>query len=314
MDRTELLRVFCAAADSANFRSAAARLGRAPQDVTRAVKELEEQFGEVLFHRSTRKVQITAFGEHLAAQAREALSSVDRLFQAEAASTEFDLHGRVRITAPGAIGRRFLLRGLTRLAVSHPQLALEIRLTERLADVVDEQIDVGVRVGFMRDQRFVARPVAKIGFHVVATPRLLRRVGTPQLVSDLRHLPVTSLTDINSGRAWPWHFKGGQQFAPTAAVFVTDDPETECEAVLAGVAFGQLPWYLAMPHIHAGRLVPVLVEVAPDPWDLYVYRPQRAPVPSRVRLVYDELVDLLADHAKFPIELPASEGGEVGGH
>lgn len=302
MDKTEALRVFCAAAESLNFRAAAVRLGRSPQDVTRAVKELEESFGEVLFHRSTRKVHITDFGEQLAIRAREALDSIDALFQTRVAHGDTDLCGRVRITAPGAIGRRFLLPVLNRIAVAHPEMTLEIRLGERLADVVEEQIDVGVRVGFMRDQRFVARPVAKIGFHVVATSKLVRRVGKPATLADLKQLPVTTLVDVNSGRAWPWHFRNGQQFAPGDAAFVSDDPESECEAVLAGLGFGQIPTYLALPHLRAERLISVLEDLAPDPWDLYVYRPQRAPVPARVRLIYDGLVDVLSNPATFPVE------------
>lgn len=181
-------------------------------------------------------------------------------------------------------------------------MTLEIRLGERLADVVEEQIDVGVRMGFMRDQRFVARPVAKLGFHVVAASALVHRVGAPASVPDLRHLPVTALEDVNSGRAWAWYFRGGEQFAPTDAAFVTDDPESECDVVLAGVGFGQIPGFLAIPHIRAGRLVSVLDDVAPDPWGIYVYRPQRAPVLSRVRLIYDCLVDVLSDPAIFSVD------------
>jgi DNA-binding transcriptional LysR family regulator len=111
---------------------------------------------------------------------------------------------------------------------------------------------------------------------------------------------MTALIDANSGRPWPWYFRGGQQFAPTDAVFVTDDPESECDAVVAGLGFGQLPGYLAIPHIRAGRLRPVFEDAAPDPWDLYVYRPQRAPVPPRVRLIYDGLIEMLSDRATFP--------------
>lgn len=104
------------------------------------------------------------------------------------------------------------------------------------------------------------------------------RLGAPAKPADLKQMPVTALVDVNAGRAWPWHFGGGQQFAPTEAAFVTDDAESECDAVLAGLGFGQLPCFLAIPHIRAGRLVSVLDEAAPDPWDIYVYRPQRAPI------------------------------------
>jgi DNA-binding transcriptional LysR family regulator len=119
----------------------------------------------------------------------------------------------------------------------------------------------------------------------------------------LQRLPLTSLIDVNSGRPWPWYFRGGQQFIATDSVFVTDDPESECEAVLAGLGFGQLPGYLAIPHLRSGRLRPVLVDAAPDPWTIYVYRPQRTPVPSRVRLMYEALIELLRDPAAFPAEV-----------
>lgn len=301
MDQLELLRVFCAAAESDSFRAAAVRLGTSPQGITRAVKELEQRFGELLFHRSTRRVHITAFGEQTAKRARETLDAVDELFRPSAVRGISGFQGTVRITAPGAVGRRFLVRSLTRLNLA--QIALDIRLSERLADVVAEKVDVGVRVGFMRDQRFVARAAAKIPFFVVATRRLVRRFGAPTRVRDLENIPVTALIDSNTGRAWPWYFQDNQQFNPSRLAFVTDDPESECEAVLAGVGFGQIPGYLAIPHIRRGTLIAVLEEVAPPPWDLYVFRPQRTPVPARVRFIYDALLETLADPRIFPTVL-----------
>ncbi|MBL8484869.1 MAG: hypothetical protein JNJ60_21920 [Rhodocyclaceae bacterium] len=90
---------------------------------------------------------------------------------------------------------------------------------------------------------------------------------------------------------------------PDAPAFVPDDPESECEAVLAGIGFGQIPADLALPHLRQERLESVLEHLSPDPWELYVYRPQRAPGPVRVRLVHDTLVEVLANPARFPAEL-----------
>jgi len=81
---------------------------------------------------------------------------------------------------------------------------------------------------------------------------------------------------------------------------VTDDPEAECDAVLSGVAFGQLPDYLAQQHAQAKRLVRVLEDDASAPWDVYVYRPQRGPVPKRVRLVFDAIADALKQDGTIP--------------
>jgi DNA-binding transcriptional LysR family regulator len=300
MDRIELLRTFCAAAEATSFRAAAKRLGMSPQGITRAVKELEDTFGETLFHRNTRRVEITAFGDQMAKRAREALGSVDKLFLSGAQRSASALSGPVRVTAPGAVGRRFLLRALATVHQSHPQIALDIRLSEQLADVVGEKVDVGVRVGFVRSPGFVARAAGKVPFFIVASPRLLRRIGRPTQVKDFESLPVTALIDANTGRIWPWFFEGHQQFTPTAPAFVTDDPESECEAVMAGIGFGQIPGYLAIPHIRRGKLVPVLEGAAPPPWEIYVFRPQRAPVPARVRLIYDALLNALANPEIFP--------------
>jgi DNA-binding transcriptional LysR family regulator len=95
-------------------------------------------------------------------------------------------------------------------------------------------------------------------------------------------------------------FAEGQQIQPANAAFCTDDQENEVEAVLAGIGFGQLPIYLAEPYLRAGRLVPVLQDQAPPPWEMFIYRPQQGPVPPRVRLVHDLLVQHLSDPAFVP--------------
>lgn len=292
-NRLDALRVFCAAADATNFREAAVRLSVSPQVVTRAVRELEEELGEPLFHRSTRGVQLTDFGRQLAARAREALVGVDALFHRKDRRTASQHTGTVRVTAPNVFGRRLIPQALAPMLAAHPGLVLDLRLSEEHADVVDQQIDIGVRAGPVRDARFVARTVGKMPLHVVGAPSLVARVGAPGSLDDLTRLPLTALMDRGSGRPWPWFFGRGRQFAVNAPAFVTDDVDAECAAVLAGVGFGQLVAPLAEPLLRSGELVAVLEAEAPEPWPIHVYRSQRAPVPARVRLVYDELVRAL---------------------
>ena len=106
-------------------------------------------------------------------------------------------------------------------------------------------------------------------------------------------MPLTALIDRMSGRPWPMIFSKGRQLAVTSPAFVTDDFDAEGAAVLAGLGFAQLIGSLAEPGLASGALVPVLEADAPEPWPIYVYRAQRAPVPARVRLVYDELIRVL---------------------
>jgi len=292
-NRLDALRVFCAAADAANFRDAAVRLSVSPQVVTRAVRELEEELGEPLFHRSTRGVQLTDFGRQLAGRAREALGGVDSLFHRTDRRSPSQHTGTVRVTAPNVFGRRLIPQALAPMLADHPGLVLDLRLSEEHADVVDQQIDIGVRAGPVRDARFVARTVGKMALHVVAAPSLIARVGAPKSLAELAKMPQTALMDRGSGRPWPWFFGKGQQMAPQAPAFVTDDVDAECAAVVAGLGFGQLVGPLAEPLLRSGDLVAVLQAEAPEPWPIHVYRSQRSPVPARVRLVYDALVRAL---------------------
>ncbi len=177
----------------------------------------------------------------------------------------------------------------------HPGLVADLRLSDTPSAVVDEQIDVGVRIGFIGDNRFVARALGPLPLWVVASPTLLERVGEPKTLDALHALPLTALINRTDGRAWPWTFRNDSQIQHRNATFVTDDPETEVQAACAGLGFTQISEYMLRPHVERGELVRVLRRFEPAPWTLYVYRPQRGPVPQRVRVVFDALMVGLQD-------------------
>jgi DNA-binding transcriptional LysR family regulator len=292
LNRLEILKIFAAASASPTFREAARRLGVSPQVVTRAVRELEQSLGETLFHRSTRRIQITAFGQSFAHKAQAALGAVDGLFDPIAVGSD-EATGTVRITAPSGLGRHYVQPQLNDLMTRHPGLVLDLRLSDTPSAVVDEQIDIGVRAGIIGDNRFVARVIGPLPIWVVGSPALIERMGEPRNLKELETLPVTSLIDRTNGRPWPWLFRGEKHYLPASPAFVTDDTEVEIEAACAGIGFSQCTEYLVRPHIESGRLVRILRRLDPEPWKLHVYRPQQGPVPKRIRLVFDELVKKL---------------------
>ena len=207
LNRLEMLRLFCAAADAASFKEAAQRLGASPQAITRAVQELEVQVGEVLFHRNTRGNQITEFGEQLAREARASLSRIDSLFQRPSAQARDGMTGVLRIAAPISLGRMFIAPLLRDIGRQHPGIRFDLRLSDQIADVVDEKIDIGVRLGFLRDSRYIAKSVTKLNFHIVGAPELIAARGTPADLEQLAALPTTALIDRGTGRPgrgnWP---------------------------------------------------------------------------------------------------------------
>ena len=295
LNRLEMLRIFCAAADTGSFKDAAVRLGISPQAVTRAIQELERLQGEMLFHRNTRQVRITSFGEALAERARASLRELDGLFEEHSPGPADEMSGLVRLAAPSALGRNRLLPVVEKLAREHPGLRFDLRLTDQRADVVGEKIDIGIRVGALRDNRFVVRRLGKTRFHVVATPRFLRQHGRPSTIQELQALPCTGMLDRGTGRLWPWMFSGERQMNAEQARFQCDDSEAEYRLVRDGVAIGQIAGFLCEEDIAAARLVALMADHEPEPWDMYLYRPQRGPVPPRLRLVFDRLVQELSD-------------------
>jgi DNA-binding transcriptional LysR family regulator len=292
-NRLEMLRIYCAAVEAGSFKEAATRLGTSPQAVTRAVQEAEALVGEILFHRNTRRVRATEAGEAFAHRARDLVQQMDELLRPKDSEIDAEIAGPVRLTAPKSIGERFLMPALARLAEKHPRIMLDLRLSDAISDPIAEQIDIGVRIGFMRDSRFVVRPASRVGFSVIASPKLIARVGEPTNLAALALLPTTGFIDRNTGRLWPWQFGNGHQFTPANLAFQTDDGDCECRAVVAGLGFGQIVSYLAQPLLRAGKVISVLDGYAPEAWPVYVYRPQRGPVPARIRLVFDAMLAAL---------------------
>lgn len=292
-NKLEMLRIFCVAAESRNFKEAATLLGISPQAVTRAVKELEEQRGEILFYRSTRQMKITADGERLAKQARYAVDELDSLLTKNQKEKPDDMRGAVRLTVSSVLGRKLVVPALAEFAKQYPDIVVDCVLTDYHSDVIDERIDIGIRFGFLPDNRYVARELAKVNFYPVGTPELIEQVGMPQSIAELDDYPLTALFDHKTGRYWPWAFTESRSFTPARPRFIADDLEAEFQAILAGVGFGHMPGFLVLPWLKSGKLIQILADETSPVWRLYLYRPQRGPTPLRIRTLFDYLVNVL---------------------
>ena len=289
----ELIRIFCAAAEASSFREAAAYLGKSPQAVTRAIKELEAIRGEILFYRSTRNIRITSSGEELAAKAREMINKIDELVSHTSTSNTDEIEANVSLTLPVSLGRHIIMPVINAFQQNYPSISITCTLTDSHSDVIDEKIDIGLRTGFLRDNRYVARKIREVNFFVLGTPELIHSTGIPESLEQLARMPVLALLDHKTGRFWPWLFDDARTFTPSSPRFITDDLDAYTDSMLNGTGYGQLADYLALPLMKKGLLIPVLEQLRPTSWSLYIYRPQRGPVPRRVRLLFDYLTEHL---------------------
>lgn len=299
LNRLEMMRIFSVVAESNSFKESATRLGISPQKITRIIQELERITGEGLFHRNTRSIQITEFGQSFHEKVKILLAQADDLFIDKGPKVS-DLAGTVRIAVSKSFGRKYLIQILKPFFKQYPEIILDIKASDSISDVVEEKIDVGIRVGVLKDSTLIARAVGKVDFIIVGAPSLIKKVGKPKSIIDLHRLPTTHLMNMSTGRPWQWNLNG-EDFLPARPAFLSNDPEIELEAILNGVGFAQVGGPLVREYLKNGKLVEVMQDHSTDSWNLYVYRPQRTPVPKRIRLVYDHLIETLSENKVFPM-------------
>lgn len=296
MNRLESLKIFVSVAETLHFKETANRLAVSPQVITRIIGELEKELGETLFQRSTRQVKLSEFGKEFLPKAMALLADADALFNASKnAASETRIAGVVRIAVPDMPLMQNVLADVWAKAAAYPDLLIDWQVDLGLQDVVDKQIDAGIRFGTPEDSRLIVKKVGTAEDCIVAAPNLLERVGKPRDWQDLqRHYPLAALLNPNTGRPWAWYLSHQYQFVPTNPKFISNAMGNELITALHGQAFACLPRLMCRPYLQSGELVELFPEMERKQWIAYVYRPSRNVVHPRVKLVFDWLAESLA--------------------
>lgn len=282
---------FVTTAQLGSFTAAAERLGLTKSAVGKSVGRLEARLGLKLLHRSTRRLSLTPDGETFLARCQQA---IDILAQAEAELTSHVVEpsGRLRVDLPSAFGRQRILPVLLSIVSQYPALTLTVTFSERFVDLIEEGIDLVVRIGELADSSgLVARRLTTQKLVVCAAPDYLQRHGEPSIPDDIsehhcvigfrRHQPIYWLFKESSGQT--------VRLAPPAT-FEFADGDAMLAATLAGCGLSQLPRWLVREYLQRGELVEVLTENAGGEMPISVIWPQnRQPLP-KVRYVIDELI------------------------
>ncbi|MDH6146476.1 MULTISPECIES: LysR family transcriptional regulator [Paraburkholderia] len=300
MNEVRAISVFVRAATLGSFRRAAADLGISPQAASHAVMQLEKSLGVRLFHRTTRKLSLTEEGQKLLQGVEPALAMLSSAIDDARRSGE-EVAGPLRISAPTALGRTALWPSILEFAALHPDVQIDIRFDDHFTDLVSDRADVGFRGGSPPSEGAIARRLLPIQLIVCASPAYLERYGTPKTVDELDAHRCSGYRRANTGKQAPWEFMVGGEivYREMAASVCSNDIDAETEAVLAGVAIGQLGSFSAVSHIRAGRLVPLLTQHLTQRESIYVYYRRRTEQPLRVRTFIDFIVARLADNSQF---------------
>ncbi len=287
LDRFEALSTFIAVAETGGFARAARRIGASPPAVTRTVAGLERHLGVALFHRSTRSVALTPEGTALLDRARDVLAQLqeaEHLVMGRRTAPRGALH----VTAPSVFGRLHVLPVLAALLEAHREVTVRLMLVDRNVRLVEEGIDVAVRVGALRDSGLAAVGIGSVRQVIVASPAYCAGRGRPERPRDLaRHDVILG----EGGRAGPlWRFGSpaarGVQVTPRLTVSSVD---ATIAAAVAGLGLANVLSYQVAALLDSGALCSVLDEHAPPPLPVHLlFQPGRARMPV-VRLFVDEM-------------------------
>jgi Transcriptional regulator len=289
------IRAFVQVFDCGGFSSAARQHGRSKALLSKYVTDLEDYLGVRLMNRTTRKLSLTEAGE---AYYREASALLQQLDDLDASITEqtTEPRGLLRVSVPRNFGESTLAPAIYEFLLQHPKVTLDLRLEDRYVDLIDEGVDVALRISTMQDSSLIARKIADMHVVVGASASLLKRHGTPQHPDDLRQMPC--IVDVNLQGQSNWRFTqdGKTISVPVNGPVRTNSPLAARTAAAMGLGFVILPSYLADPLVASGELVPVLQDFLPTGQTLQAVYPHRRHLAGKVRALIDHLVDWFQRH------------------
>lgn len=264
--------------------SRAARVLSIPKaTVSRGLSRLEEAAGVRLLERSTRGMRLTDAGERLYAHCQRVLDEVEEA-KAAMASTATVISGKFRITSPLTFGRSLLSPVLPKFLARHPQLQLEVELTNRLVNPTEENVDLAIRLGPLPDSSLVAKPLGPIHYAACASPGYLASRGE---ITRPEHLARHSIIDFFDGAEhhnWSFNCDGDRVEVEVVRRFDANDPIMRRDAAIAGLGIALLPLWMVREEVANGRLQVVLPHWQPTRQSqIYVVYPNRASLSPKSR-------------------------------
>ncbi|MFC4160272.1 LysR family transcriptional regulator [Chitinimonas lacunae] len=296
MDRFTAMRVFVEVVQHGGFSAAAERLEMSRAMVTRYVAELEQWLGARLLQRTTRRVGLTDAGEQCLRRCQQILGLIEET-EAEIVPADGMLRGQLRLTCSMSFGYGHLAAAVGDFLALHPQLRIDLDLSDRAVDLVAERVDLAVRISAGPDPALIGRPLAVCESVLVAAPAYLASHGTPHEPAELSlH---RCLGYANFGRSeWRLCRDGLWQTVAVPTRFTANEATVLLQAVLAGAGIAIQPTYLANPLIAAGRLHAVLTDWRLPQMTVYALYPSRRHLSPAVRALLDFLVQRFA-HAPW---------------
>ena len=290
LERLDAVAVFARVVEGGSFSAAARSLGLGPSAVSKSVAALEERLGARLLNRTTRRLSLTEVGVAYYERARAALAALE---EAEAAVTDLSAapRGLLRVSMPIAYGSHVIAPVLPGFMDRYPELRLEVIHSDQVLDLVEEGIDVALRIAEMRDSSLVARLLSPIRRVACASPDYLARAGVPERPEDLPRFALLVYSFPTGPQEWVFQVDGQRVVLRVSGRLLTNNFEAMREAAIAGHGIIWLSEYLVADAISDGRLIPVLTEFETLGTGVHAVYLARRHLTPKVRAFVDYLVE-----------------------
>jgi len=290
MDRFEELEAFVAVVDFKGFGNAGEKLGIAKSMVSRRVSELEQRLGVQLLQRTTRRQSLTDAGREFYQRAQQLLSDLQDAEQSVSRG-QTSISGRIRLALPLGFGVSQLASPIADFLARYPGIRIDVDLNDRHVDLIEENVDMAIRVGELESSTLIARRLAGVHFAICASPEYLRVHGTPQHPAELLEHEVLVYSNVSVGRQWSYT-EDGKQVSPRMKYRLTANNGEFLAAVASrDLAIVSGPVALLQKHIDSGELVRILDDYARPEVGMYAVYPPGRMLAGRVRVFSDALYE-----------------------
>lgn len=292
------MRTFCRTVEEGNLTAAAKALHITKSVASRRIQSLEDDLGVRLLARSTRGVTPTDAGTQFYERALSILADVEDTRQSVKTASD-NLEGHLRITAPRSFSDIDLHEPLTAFMEQHPGLTFELHLSDQRVDVIGGGFDLALRIAQnLNDTSLIARKLATIQFHVVASPAYLEAHGTPKTPDELKDHNCVFYANINASEQWRFTGSSGAKAVRVKGTTTTNSGLMQLEIAKTGLAIATLPAFFLREALESGDVVKILEEWSKPESGLYALYPERRLLPTKVRTLIDFLADWFADSRK----------------
>ncbi|MCT4657194.1 MAG: LysR family transcriptional regulator [Cohaesibacter sp.] len=294
MDILTGMRTFCAVVEERSFVRAAQKLEISAALTSKYVAQLEERLGARLLNRTTRSLALTEEGQAYFERCSQILDQFDEM-EAAIKDKQGKPHGRLLVSAPISLGESHLSAAIAQFLQLHEGISIELRLSDRFINIVDEGFDLAIRMGQLGDSSLIARKLAPMYAATVASADYLAQHGEPKHPSELTGHECIHDTNFLGGKLWPYQNEEGEWTIPTSGRFAVNSAQAARAAALANVGIAALPRYIVKKDIDEGRLIEILPDYMRASGAVYALYPHNRHLAMKVRVFVDFMVRYFAE-------------------